>query len=100
MPNGWVKNKKDLIDLIAGQTDLKKKQSVDFVESFFESIGKALKKGDQVTLVGFGTFKVVKRKARAGRNPATGKPIKIAARKVPRFLAGKVLKDTVRRVKG
>ena len=61
-----------------------------------EAIKKALKKGDKVTFIGFGTFSVVKRSARTGRNPQTGKPIKIKAKKVPKFTAGKALKDSVK----
>ena len=61
-----------------------------------DNIGKALKKGDKVTLVGFGNFSVSKRKARTGRNPQTGATIKIAARKVPKFSAGKAFKDAVK----
>ena len=64
--------------------------------STFDTITKALKKNDTVTLVGFGTFKVDKRKARKGRNPQTGETIKIKAKKVPKFVAGKTLKDAVK----
>jgi len=65
------------------------------VNCVLEAITGALKKGESVTLVGFGTFKVAKRAARTGRNPQTGKPLKIKAKKVPRFTAGKKLKDAV-----
>ncbi len=73
----------------------KKKAAEDAVNCVLSSITKALKKGEKVTLIGFGTFSVVKRAARTGRNPQTGKEIKIKAKKVPKFVAGKKLKDTV-----
>ena len=73
-----------------------KKEAKEAVDSIFSTIIKALKKKDSVSLVGFGTFKVDKRKARKGRNPQTGEEIKIKAKKVPKFVAGKVLKDAVR----
>ena len=73
-----------------------KKEAVAAVDATMAAIQKALKKGDAVTLVGFGTFDVKKRKARTGRNPQTGKAIKIAAKKVPVFKAGKGLKDAVK----
>ena len=66
------------------------------VDSFFDGITKALKKGDSITFVGFGTFKTSQRKARTARNPQTGAPIKIKARRVVRFTAGKALKNTVK----
>jgi DNA-binding protein HU-beta len=73
-----------------------KAEAANAVNLVFDSIAKALKKGDSVTLVGFGTFLVRKRKARIGRNPQTGKEIKIAAKKVPAFKPGKELKNTVK----
>lgn len=87
-------NKGDLINEVAKVVSTKKeaKAAVDCV---FSSITKALKKKDTVTLVGFGTFKVDKRKARKGRNPQTGESIKIKAKRVPKFVPGKALKDTV-----
>jgi DNA-binding protein HU-beta len=66
------------------------------INSTLKAITDALKKGDKVTLVGFGTFAVAKRAARTGRNPQTGKEIKIRAKKVPKFTAGKALKDTIK----
>jgi DNA-binding protein HU-beta len=72
-----------------------KKEAQEAVNCVFSSITKALKKKDTVTLIGFGTFKVQKRKARKGRNPQTGEPIKIKAKRVPKFVAGKALKDAV-----
>jgi len=88
-------NKADLINEVA-KVVATKKAAQDAVDTVFGSITKALKKKEVVTLVGFGTFKVGKRKARTGRNPQTGAAIKIAAKKVPRFVAGKGLKDAVK----
>jgi DNA-binding protein HU-beta len=87
-------NKADLINEVAKVVSTKK-EAQGAVDCVIESITKALKKGDDVTLVGFGTFKVVKRKARKGRNPQTGAEIKISASKAPKFTAGKGLKDAV-----
>jgi len=88
-------NKTDLIEAVAKVTCTKKEAAVA-VDATLAAIQKALKKGNAVTLVGFGTFRVSKRKARTGRNPQTGKAIKIAAKKVPVFKAGKGLKDAVK----
>jgi len=88
-------NKAQLIDEVAKVTCTKKEAQVA-VDAALRAIQKALKKGDSVTLVGFGTFGVSKRKARTGRNPQTGAVIKIAAKKVPVFKAGKGLKDAVK----
>jgi nucleoid DNA-binding protein len=88
-------NKAQLIDEVAKVT-CTKKEAVLAVDATLAAIQKALKKGDAVTLVGFGTFGVSKRKARKGRNPQTGETIKIAAKKVPVFKAGKGLKDAVK----
>ena len=88
-------NKGDLINAVAKST-CTKAEAAKVVDGVLGSIKKSLKKGESVTLVGFGTFKVAKRSARAGRNPQTGKPIKIAAKKVPKFIAGKALKDAVK----
>ena len=87
-------NKEDIINEVAKAT-CSKVEAGEAVNAFLEAVKKALKKGDKVTLVGFGTFSVAKRSARTGRNPQTGKPIKIAAKKVPKFTAGKKLKDAV-----
>jgi nucleoid DNA-binding protein len=87
-------NKADLINEVANVVSTKKEAQAA-VDCVLESISQALKKGDVVTLVGFGTFKVVKRKARIGRNPQTGAEIKISASKAPKFVAGKTLKDAV-----
>ncbi len=88
-------NKADLIEEVAKVT-CTKKEAVMAVDATLAAIQKSLKKGSAVTLVGFGTFDVKKRKARTGRNPQTGKAIKIAAKKVPVFKAGKGLKDAVK----
>ncbi len=88
-------NKAELIDAVAAAADISKSDSSRALDAVIAAIGKALKKGDQVTLVGFGTFLVRKRAARTGRNPRTGAAIKIKASKVPAFKAGKALKDTV-----
>ena len=88
-------NKSELIDAIAASADLSKASAGRVVDATTAAITAALKKGDTVTLVGFGTFKVTKRAARVGRNPRTGAELKIAARKSPGFSAGKTLKDAV-----
>ena len=87
--------KNELIAAVADMTKSTKVAAAAAVEATFEAITKALKKGDDVKLIGFGTFHVVKRAAREGRNPRTGKPVKIRASKAPKFSAGKALKDTV-----
>ena len=87
-------NKGDLINEVAKVVSTKK-EAQEAVDCVFSAITKAMKKKDAVTLVGFGTFKVDKRKARTGRNPQTGEAIKIKAKNVPKFLAGKALKDAV-----
>jgi len=87
-------NKGDLVNEVAKVVSTKK-AAQDAVDCVFSTITKALKKKDTVTLVGFGTFKVNKRKARKGRNPQTGAEIKIKAKNVPKFVAGKALKDAV-----
>ena len=88
-------NKNDLIGAVAESSGLSKSQAASAVESVFDSISGALKKGDEVRLVGFGTFSVAKRKASTGRNPRTGEPMAIKASKQPKFKAGKGLKDSV-----
>ena len=88
-------NKAQLIDELAKVTCSKKEAELA-LGATLAAIKKALKKGESVTLVGFGTFGVSKRKARKGRNPQTGEAIKIAAKKVPVFKAGKGLKDAVK----
>lgn len=88
-------NKGDLINEVAKVVSTKKEAQA-VVDAIFTGIAKSLKKGKAVTLVGFGTFKVDKRKARKGRNPQTGAEIKIKAKKVPKFVAGKALKAAVK----
>jgi DNA-binding protein HU-beta len=88
-------NKQDLIAAVAEAAGMTKADSGKAVEGVFESITAALKKGDEVRLVGFGTFAVTKRKASTGRNPRTGEPMKIKASSQPKFKAGKGLKDAV-----
>jgi DNA-binding protein HU-beta len=88
-------NKTELIDAIAAEANISKADAGKAVNAFTNAVTKALKKGDSVALIGFGTFKVNQRAARTGRNPQTGKEIKIAARKSPAFTAGKALKDAV-----
>ncbi|OAV22278.1 DNA-binding protein HU-beta [Moraxella catarrhalis] len=88
-------NKSELVDSIAQSTGLTKEQAAKAVNAFTESVQGALQRGDDVVLVGFGTFSVKERAARMGRNPKTGEAIQIAASKVPSFKAGKVLKESV-----
>jgi len=88
-------NKADLVAEVAKLVGSKRKAE-DAVSCVFDTITKALKKGQAMTLVGFGTFSIGKRKARVGRNPQTGKEIKIPAKKVPKFAAGKALKNAVK----
>ncbi|MEJ2313239.1 MAG: HU family DNA-binding protein [Nitrospirota bacterium] len=88
--------KADLIDKIASGAGLSKADAGRALDSALDSIKKSLKKGQKVTLVGFGTFSVAKRKARKGRNPRTGEEIKIAASKTPKFTPGKMLKQAVK----
>jgi DNA-binding protein HU-beta len=89
-------NKADLIQAVVEKTGLTKKDSTKALEAVIEAISESLAKGDKVQLVGFGTFEVRSRKAREGRNPATGETIKIEASKAPAFKAGKALKDKVK----
>jgi DNA-binding protein HU-beta len=88
-------NKSELISEVAKVVSTKK-AAQDAVDGVISSIIKSLKKGEDVALAGFGTFKVVKRKARKGRNPNTGEPIKIKATKAPKFTPGKALKEAVK----
>ncbi len=89
-------NKQDLIQKIAKDVDLSKSAATAAVDSFIEGVTKALKKGDSITFVGFGTFKTSHRKARTARNPQTGAAIKVPKRRVVRFTAGKALKTAVK----
>jgi DNA-binding protein HU-beta len=88
-------NKSELIEAVAGSADISKAAAGRAIDAVVESVTNALKNGDQVTLIGFGTFSVKDRAARAGRNPQTGAEIQIAAAKIPSFKAGKGLKDSV-----
>ena len=88
-------NKSELIDAIAEETNLTKKDIDVFIKSFVENVSKSLEKGEDVQLIGFGTFTVGERAARKGRNPSTGKEIDIPASKSPKFKAGKALKERV-----
>jgi DNA-binding protein HU-beta len=87
--------KKDLVDKMAAGAGIKKTQAEKAIEAFATAVRDALKKGDRVTVTGFGTFSVVERKARTGRNPRTGKEIKIAAKKVPKFSPASAMKDSM-----
>lgn len=94
---GEKMNKADLVDRIAGACDMSKTQATAAIDTAVDSITAALKKGDRVALIGFGTFSVSQRKARNGRNPQTGATIKIAARRVAKFTPGAELKKAVNR---
>ena len=88
-------NKTELIDAIAKESGLSQKDSEKALKAFTDTVAATLKKNDKITLVGFGTFETKKRAARTGRNPQTGKEIKIKASTAPSFKAGKSLKDAV-----
>lgn len=88
-------NKQELIAAVAADASITKADAAKAVDAFAASVAQALKKGESVTLIGFGTFKVSQRAARTGRNPRTGKELKIAARKAPGFTPGKALKDAL-----
>ena len=91
--------KEELIEKVASGARLSKADATRSINTIIGSITSALRKGQSVTLVGFGTFKVLKRKARKGRNPRTGEIITIKATKVPKFSAGKSLKEAVKEIK-
>ena len=88
-------NKQELIAAVAAEANITKAEANKALDALTDSVTKALKKGDSVTLIGFGTFKVSQRAARTGRNPLSGKELTIAARKAPGFTAGKALKDAL-----
>ncbi|MGO2132373.1 MAG: HU family DNA-binding protein [Halomonas sp.] len=88
-------NKSELIEAIAASADIPKAAAARALDAMTDAVADSLKKGDNVSLVGFGTFSVKDRAARTGRNPQTGEPIQISAAKVPSFKAGKALKDAV-----
>ncbi|MFO0752061.1 MAG: HU family DNA-binding protein [Thermodesulfovibrionales bacterium] len=87
--------KTELIDKMSKEASISKAAAGKALDSLIDGVKKTLKKGNKVTLVGFGTFSISKRKARKGRNPRTGEAIKIKASKAPKFTAGKALKDAV-----
>lgn len=89
-------NKQDIVAKIAKDAGITKTNAAAAVESLIDGITRSLKKGDAVSFVGFGTFKVSNRKARTARNPQTGEAIKVPKRRVPRFTAGKALKQAVK----
>ena len=88
-------NKAELVAAIAEKTELSKKDSEKALKAFIDVVAEELTKGEKIQLVGFGTFEVSERAAREGRNPQTGKTMKIAASKAPKFKAGKALKDMI-----
>ncbi len=88
-------NKAELVDAMASSAKLSKADSTKALDAIVKNVSKSLKKGERVMLIGFGTFSVGKRAARMGRNPQTGKPIKIAAKKVAKFKAGTALSKKV-----
>ena len=88
-------NKAELIDAVASSADLSRASATQAVDAVVDTITESLRKGDSVTLVGFGTFEVRSRAARTGRNPQTGEEIQIKASRAPAFKAGKALKDAV-----
>jgi DNA-binding protein HU-beta len=89
-------NKRELVRAVSNRIDLNQDETVKVITAVFEEITQALSKGDNVKLVGFGNFTVSERVARIGRNPKTGVPIPISARSVPKFTAGKILREAVR----
>ncbi len=89
-------NKQDVVEKIAKDTGITKTSAAAAIDSLIDGITRSLKKGDSVAFVGFGTFKTSNRKARIARNPQTGDPINIPKRRVPRFSAGKALKQAVK----
>lgn len=88
--------KAELVEKMAKDAGISKAVAGKALDSFIDGVVKSVKKGSKVALVGFGTFSVAKRKARTGRNPRTGEPIKIPARKIPKFSVGKTFKDAVK----
>ena len=88
-------NKAELVAAVADKAELTKKDAEKAVKAFVDVVTEELKKGEEVQVVGFGTFKVAERAAREGRNPHTGEPMSIAASKAPKFTAGQALKDAL-----
>ncbi len=93
-------NKQELIAIVAEENELSKAQAGRIIDSVFDAIVKSVAKGDGFQLIGFGSFKAVKRTAREGRNPTTGETIKIAATTLPKFTAGAAFKAAVAKKKG
>lgn len=89
-------NKGDLINHVAKDSKITKVQAATAIDSLVDNITRMLKKGERTSLVGFGTFSIARRKARAGRNPQTGAPIRIPAKRVVKFTPGKTLKGVIR----
>jgi len=89
-------NRQDFIDIISKNAGITKREAKESIEALFSGITKALKKNQKVTFVGFGTFSTRRRKRRKGRNPKTGATITIAAKRVPKFTAGKALKEAIK----
>lgn len=89
-------NKGDLINYVAKDSQVSKVQAVKAIDSLVENVTRALKRGERTSLVGFGTFSISRRKARAGRNPQTGAPLRIPAKRVVKFTPGKALKTVVK----
>ena len=90
-------NKLELVEALAGKTDLTKAKATEVIDAMTAIISKSISKGDNVRIVGFGTFTVVHRKATTGRNPRTGAVIKIAAKNKPKFKPGKALTEVVKK---
>ncbi len=88
-------NKTELIAAVAAKAEISKKDTEKMLKALTDTIAEELKQGGKVQLVGFGTFEASQREAREGRNPRTGEPMKIEATKMPKFKAGKALKDTI-----
>jgi DNA-binding protein HU-beta len=88
-------NKQELVDAIAAESGLSKKDSKEALDALVKTVGETLKKGDNISLVGFGSFTVIQKAARTGKNPQTGKPIQIAAKKAVKFRPGKELAEGV-----
>jgi len=89
-------NKAGLVEEVSDKTGITKKQAGNVIDAITDTVKETLSKGERITLVGFGTFQVRQRKAREGRNPRTGKKLEIPAKKVPKFKAGKNLREAVR----
>jgi len=89
-------NKAELVEEVSNKTGITKKQAGNVINAITDTVKETLSKGERITLVDFGTFHVMKRKAREGRNPRTGKKLEIPAKKVPKFRPGKNLKEAVR----